>query len=131
MRQPYTSGVNALLPSRVRANTYVMQITLKKVGEYGQLSGAAKTAGRTFIILAIACCLTGGVFTLLSAFQLAHGLDGKTTDQMRDTVANMLRLIGGAQSLMWAAGAFLILSIGCFLYGRRLPPASPHQEHEA
>jgi len=105
-----------------------MHITFKQVGEYGQLSRPAKTAGRTFIILAVACCLTGAVFTLLSAFQLADGLDGKTPEQIRDTVADMLRLTGGVHSLMWTAAALLILSIGCFLYGRRIPPTSPHQE---
>ena len=105
-----------------------MQITFKQVGEYGLLSRRAKTAGWTLMVLAAACGFTGAFLSLRSASKIAQGLDSKSSEELHQAVDAMIRQMGAFGALFWAAFALVILSLGCFLFGRRTPPASPGKE---
>ena len=105
-----------------------MQITFKRVGEYGQLSRPAKTAGWTLFILGAASCLIAGVLVLHSGAQLVQGLDGKSAAQIQQDIANTIGLSTMYSALFWLALALGFLGMGCFLFGRRVPPASPGKD---
>jgi hypothetical protein len=105
-----------------------MQITLKQVGEYGVLSRPAKIAGWTLMGLAAVCCVMGGVLTIHSASQLVQGLEGKSSAEIQQAVAGTIGLNSAYIGLFWLAIALVILSVGCFLFGRRTSPTLPGKE---
>jgi hypothetical protein len=103
---------------------------LKRIVVYGELSRPAKTAGWALLVLAAVCCLTGGFLTLRQTFQFGRQLQQAQMSQaqMQQAVIEMTRFIGIGQWLYWTAMALVFLSLGCFLFGRRTPPALPDKE---
>jgi hypothetical protein len=103
---------------------------LKRIVVLGELSRPAKTAGWALSILAAVCCLAGGVPALRQTAQFSQRLQQQQMSQteMQHAVGEVTRSIGTGQWLFWTAMALFLLSIGCFLFGRRTPPVLSDRE---
>ena len=97
---------------------------LNRIVNYGELSRPAKRAGWTLIILAAASLSMGGLLIFRSTTRMGQFLERQSTtpEEVNHQVAETIRSVGGGESFLWVAGALVILSLGCFLFGRRTPP---------